>query len=105
MADTVLETTILPESTILPVEVEAFEALAGWRPLPPNIDTESYLRLCQAVLEDAIDRVEMRRNRKPVFWPTPRLESTNSPADGLLNIRGLHFVRDHPSSNSGKRHE
>jgi hypothetical protein len=89
----------------LSVEVEAFEVLAGWRPLPPNTDKESYRRLCQAVLEDAIDRAEIRRTGKPVFWPTPRLGNTNIPPNGALNIRGLYFVEDHPSSKSAKPHE
>ena len=55
----------------------AFEILAGERQVPHDTDRAFYLRLCQAVLEDAVDQVEIRRTGKAVFWPIPQSERTN----------------------------
>jgi hypothetical protein len=99
------KTFIALESENLPTEVEAFEVLAERRPLPPNTDKDTYLRLCQAVLEDAIDRAEILRIGKPVFWLTPRLGNTNILLDELPSNRSLHSAEDRPLSNSEKHRE
>ena len=68
---------IEPSSGSPPGVADAFEILAGRHQLPSHIDRASYLSLCQAVLEDAIDQAEIRRTGRPVFGPCSRLENTN----------------------------
>ena len=68
---------IEPSSGSLPGVAEAFEILAGRHQPPSHIDRASYLSLCQAVLEDAIDQAEIRQTGRPVFGPCSRLENTN----------------------------
>ena len=60
-----------------PELVDAFLVLLGKRPPPPHTDKVSYLRHCQAVLEDAVDRFEIQRQGNSVFWPYPRPADTN----------------------------
>ena len=70
---------LLASGLHLPGVEESFDVLVGNLQPPPDIDKASYLHVCQAVLEDAIDQVEIRLTGKPVFWPTPRLGNTNIP--------------------------
>ena len=61
-----------------PELLNAFLVLSGKHPHPRHTDRASYLRRCQAVLEDAIDRVEIQRRGKAVFWPYHRPGDTNT---------------------------
>jgi len=65
----------------------AFEILAGERQVPHDTDKAFYRRLCRAVLEDAVDQVEIRRTGKAVFWPIPQSECTNIPRHNTPNNR------------------
>lgn len=61
-----------------PALEDAFLTLLGERQPPPYTDKASYLRRCQVALEDAIDRVEIRRTGKPVFRQFPHQENTTT---------------------------
>jgi hypothetical protein len=84
----------------IPSEKEAFLVLAGERQPPSNIDTAFYRRLCQAVLEETIDQAEIRRNGKPVFWPTLHRGNTNRLRCELPDTQCLRPGPDHLISNS-----